>query len=383
MNKTAVVNFLLIVFLMLCTSSTQAQKKYSFQFNGQLSAFGDYNFDNTLNFLVGGRYIPELNYNLKIDTNKSFYAEASVNIFGNVAFHPFDSAAVDGNINPYRIWARFSGNQYEIRVGLQQIDFGSATLLRPLQWFDAIDPRDPLKLTTGVYAALGRYYFHNNANLWMWVLYGNDDPRGFDVVPANKNIPEIGGRAQTPVPKGEVAISYHHRTADSQNIQGIPAHEEIPEDRIGLDGKWDVGVGLWFEASFTHKTKDVDLFTNQSLLTMGIDYTFGIGNGLNVTAEHLIMGYDEQQISFNNNSNISAISMSYPIGMFENISCFTTYNWSEKDATFSLNLEHQFKKLSGYIIVYYNPDSQQGIQNNEFVQTFAGPGVRLMLVYNH
>jgi len=56
------------------------------------------------------------------------------------------------------MWIRLSTKQFELRAGLQKINFGSATLLRPLMWFDKIDPRDPLQLTDGVYALLARYY---------------------------------------------------------------------------------------------------------------------------------------------------------------------------------------------------------------------------------
>merc|ERR1712127_1137306 len=104
-------------------------------------------------------------------------------------------------------------NQFELRVGLQKIDFGSASLLRPIQWFNQIDPRDPLQLTNGVYGVLGRYYFLNNANIWLWTLYGNEKTRGFDALETNKKVPEFGGRIQYPTKKGEIALSYHHRSA--------------------------------------------------------------------------------------------------------------------------------------------------------------------------
>ena len=94
-------------------------------------------------------------------------------MYGSVLYHPFDSSQVDAAIKAYRLWGRYTGHQFEVRVGLQKIDFGSAMMLRPLQWFDEMDPRDPLNFTTGVYGALGRYYFLNNANIWGWILYGN------------------------------------------------------------------------------------------------------------------------------------------------------------------------------------------------------------------
>ena len=68
-------------------------------------------------------------------------------------------------ISPYRIWVRYQIKNWEFRLGLQKIDFGSAQLLRPIQWFNQIDPRDPLGLTNGVNGLLVRRYFKNNSNL--------------------------------------------------------------------------------------------------------------------------------------------------------------------------------------------------------------------------
>ena len=363
--------------------SLGAQTK--FQFDGQGSGIVNFSPDNTLDFFAGVRYIPDINYNLLLDSAKSrnLYFEGSVNISGSVGFHAFDTTQVTGDIQPYRIWVRYTGKRTEFRVGLQKIDFGSASILRTLQWFNQIDPRDPLQLTNGVYAGLGRYYFQNNANIWIWALYGNEKTRGFDAVKTYEQIPEFGGRVQYPVPKGEIAVSYHHREADSRELPGIPAYDQIPEDRIGIDGKWDVGIGLWFEGTHIRKSKMVDILTNQTLLNVGMDYTFGIGNGLNATAEHLILSYDKEPLQFKSPENISAVMASYPIALYDNLSLITNYNWPSKDISLFLNYQHQFKKITGYVMAYYNPATQQGIQKNELVQTFSGPGIRLMAVYNH
>ena len=85
----------------------------------------------------------------------------------------------NSNIEPYRVWFRYQIKNWEFRVGLQKIDFGVAQLLRPIQWFNQIDPRDPLGLTNGVRGLLIRHYFKNNSNLWVWGLYGNEKQRGF------------------------------------------------------------------------------------------------------------------------------------------------------------------------------------------------------------
>lgn len=370
-----------IIGLLLLTNLALAQQKLVF--DGQLSGFGNYSPDSQLDVMLGGRYIPELNYNMPLDKGSALDFEASVNIFGTVAFNPFYESKTDGDIQPYRIWARYTGKQYEIRLGLQKIDFGSASILRPLQWFNQIDPRDPLKLTNGVYAALGRYYFLNNANIWLWMLYGNEKTRGYDAVETNKDIPEFGGRFQYPVPKGELAASYHHRTADASAIFGEGEFNKIPEDRFSLDGKWDVTVGLWFEAVHIHKAKNVDMLTNQSLFNLGMDYTFGLGSGLNVVGEHMLMTNDNKAFGFENTANITASTVSYPITLFSRISAVAYYSWNTEDFSFFLNYERQFRKTTAYVMLYYNPDMPQGIRENELVNSFPGPGLRVMWVFNH
>ncbi|WP_261395238.1 hypothetical protein [Membranihabitans marinus] len=363
--------------------SVFGQKSTSLEFKGQISAVGNYSPDNELDVFTGIRYIPELRYTIPVDSTKLIDFEAAANISGSSFIRPFDSATTDGTLRPYRLWARYSGRQFEIRAGLQKIDFGSATLLRPLQWFNEIDPRDPLQLTNGVYGLLGRYYFLNNANIWLWGLWRNEKRRGFDVVNTYQIQPEFGGRIQHPTPRGEIALSYHHRTADSRDLTSVPSIEQIPENRIGLDGKWDIKIGLWFEASYIHKSKDVGDLTNQALLNVGTDYTFGVGNGLNVVLEHLFTSFDRQAFEFKNTAHITALSLSYPFGLWDNLNAFTYFNWPTKEFTYFLNFQHQFKKITGYIMASYNPKNQQGIQQNELVNQFAGPGIRIMAVYNY
>ncbi|MCH2449005.1 MAG: hypothetical protein MK198_02545 [Gracilimonas sp.] len=380
--KQRIFNIGISIFLIF-NITVFAQNKQSFEFNGQLSVFGSYSPDNTLDFFTGGRYLPELSYNIPISSFKSIDILTSANMYGSVYYQLFDSARTDADIKPYRVWARYTGNQSEVRAGLQKINFGSASLLRPMQWFNQIDPRDPLQITNGVYGVLGRYYFLNNANIWLWALYGNEETRGFDAVPTYGKTPEFGGRIQYPMKSGEMAFSYHHRTADTEDLRAITQYDKIQENRFGLDGKWDVVLGFWFEASFIHKSLDVGDLTNQTLLMVGADYTFGIKNGLTVVGEHLISSYDEDPFEMANTSNISALSFSYPLGLWDNLGVFTYYDWAADNLTFSLNYEHQFNKVVGHLIAFYNPDTQTGIQQNNLINNFSGPGIRLMVVYNH
>lgn len=374
---------LFFVLLLSVISLTAFAQKPQFEFDGQFSTIGNYSPNNRLNIFIGERYIPELNIGFHLDSTKTLDIEASANIAMSMHFHPFDTMGHNSSITPYRGWIRYNTPQFELRVGLQKIDFGAATLLRPIQWFNQIDPRDPLQLTNGVYGILGRYYFLNNANIWVWGLYGNQKTRGFDVVETNIRIPEFGGRFQYPVPKGELGIAYHFRVANSENLVFVPQFSHIPEHRIGIDGKWDLGVGLWFEAAYVHKTKILDFLTNQAQFNVGMDYTLGVGNGLNMGMEHLISTLDQRAFAFENQAQITAITANYPLGFFDNISAAAYYNWTAKNTTFFINYSHQFQALQTYFILYYNPDVQQGILQNGLSNQFSGMGFRVMFVYNH
>jgi hypothetical protein len=373
--------FLIGILLLGFSGILSGQNKL--EFDGQLSVMGNYAPRAELDFFLGGRYLPELNYTIDLDTLKTLDFEASANISGAMFFQPFDEATTSGDVQPYRVWARYSAKQFEIRLGLQKIDFGSAMLLRPLQWFNQIDPRDPLQLTNGVYGLLGRYYFLNNTNIWLWGLYGNEKTRGFDLIETNHDIPEFGGRIQFPVPKGEVAFSYHHRSANSSTSMFFPQYENIPEDRYGIDAKWDLLVGLWLEGAYVHKSKDLGFATNQILFNVGTDYTFGIGNGLNVVFEHLYYATSGRTFGLDNSRNITASIISYPLGFFDQLSSVLLYDWDSEAFTFLMNYEHQFKYITGYVIAYYNPEFSAGFQQNELVNQFSGPGIRIMVVYNH
>lgn len=373
-----------VIFILLIFYFRESFTQQKFEVDGQLSTVASFSPKNDLNSFIGVRYIPEISYKIGSDTARMLDFEVSANVSGSSLFKPFSESEEQFNISPYRAWVRYKGKQFEVRAGLQKIDFGVAMMLRPLQWFNEIDPRDPLQLTNGVYGILGRYYFLNNANIWIWGLYGNELQRGFDTLPTQRRTPEYGGRFQHPVGRGELAFSYHHRTADPNRISPAPVVAgTVPENRFALDGKWDVGVGLWFEASYIRKGKPIGQLTNQTLLNVGTDYTFGVGNGLGVTFEQLFFSVNERAFVFNQNFNISAMNVSYPLSLYDRVSAVASVTWEAKQAAFFVNYEHQFEKITGYVMAYYNPENQVGLRQNELTNSFAGPGIRLMMVYNH
>lgn len=364
------------------TGSLSAQN--SLEFTGQASAWTNFNPNNELELWGGTRYLPQLNLKLGVESKNLFDFEASANLNGTLGTHPFDTIYSSGKIKPYRLWARYSTQQLEIRAGLQKINFGSANTIRPLMWFDKLDPRDPLQLTDGVWGVLGRYYFLNNANLWLWVLYGNEQAKTWEIGSTSQQQPEFGGRIQTSVPKGEVALSYHHRLCDTDPLSlSSVVNGLIPENRIGLDGKWDVGAGLWFETAWINKSKNIGAFTNQASLSVGADYTFGIGNGLNVIFEQLLFAYDERPFQMNNPFVFSTLSLNYPLSLNDNLSAMIYYDWMNNGVYNMVTWNHQFNNLTLYCMGYSNPKNYNMPLTANDVNLFAGTGVQLMLVINH
>ena len=353
---------------------------------GQMSAWMTINPEQSFETQIGLRYIPELFIEKNIFKKYSINSEISLNTYGSGLIHSFDDIDTDGKLKPYRMWLRFSSSQFEVRAGLQKINFGSATLLRPLMWFDRIDPRDPLQLTDGVYGLLGRYYFLNNANIWLWGLYGNDETKGWEVIPSDKKKIEYGGRIQVPLFTGEIAVSYHHRKANLQNqafAAFLSSKNQIPEDRFGLDGKWDIGIGLWFEGVLIQQDVDIARLRYQRLINVGLDYTFELGNGLNMLGEYFTLETSEKAFGSGEGISFSAVSFNYPLSLLDNLTAMIYYDWEQENWYRFINFQRTLDNWSFYLMGFWNPAQFQIYQNQQGKNLFAGKGLQVMVVFNH
>jgi hypothetical protein len=380
---------ILITLISLTAVVTKGQESGSgisdtLMFRGQLSAWAHGNPSNELPVYTGGRYIPQINYEINFPQNRMIDFEFSANTYGNIGTDFADSLNTSGKIKPYRAWIRYSTRQLEIRAGLQKINFGSAAIIRPLMWFDQVDPRDPLQLTDGVWGLLIRYYFLNNANIWLWSLYSHGDIKGWELVPSNKYTPEFGGRIQVPVPRGELGMSYHHRIADTRDLDSlVPVYAHLPENRFGLDIRFDYVIGCWLEASYNRKSEDLGFFTNQEIINLGIDYTFGIGNGLYGIFEQLIYSSDQDAFTFKNTTTFSLLSLSYPVGLFDKLSAIIYYNWTDNSLYNFINWQRDFNRISLYVMGYWNPENYHIPLQGSGENLYAGKGIMLMIVFNH
>jgi len=372
---------LILVLMVPLVSNAQKVKA---RFENQFSGWTTVNFNDQTGYQLGGRYIPTLSLSDSLGRSQTLSAEISLNAYGNYFTTGSNNSDFNGNIKPYRLWLRYTLPRLEFRIGLQKINFGSASILRPMMWFDRIDVRDPLQLTEGVYSFLSRYYFQNNVNIWFWTLYGNQDPMGWEVVPTKKHTPEFGGRIQIPVLKGEAAVSYHHRKAETAfDTSFMISNVMYPEDRLGIDGKWDLVVGVWFEAVVKHNhIIKFWLPTWETYFNVGIDYTFGLGNGLNVITEYFRYGSMSKLTDNAIPINFSALSVNYPFGLMNTINGIIYYNWDQQDWYRFISFQRRYDYLSLYLMAFWNPDRFALYSISEDRNLFAGKGIQLMAVVN-
>jgi len=352
--------------------------KSSLSLGGMIAGAALSRLDTAVEPLFSLRAIPELKFTLPAGRAWTFDGEASANAYGSLAFPRGASAATDGALKPYRAWLRLSTSRFEARVGLQKLSFGSATLFRPLMWFDGLDPRDPLQLTDGVYALLLRYYAPSNANVWAWGLIGNDERRGWDIAPSAARTPEFGGRIQLPLFKGEIAATYHHRKTDYDSF--TPVYDP-QEDRFGLDGKWDIGVGLSFEAALVHERTGLIKAPYQRAYTVGLDYTFGIGRGLTAVAEHFRIASSTGAFTPGFGFSFTGLLLRYPLGLRDEISGIFFYDWDRRDTYRFVSWKHTTDALTMSAIVYWNPAELLVFQGLPGSGTLAGTGLELVIGY--
>jgi hypothetical protein len=329
------------------------------------------------------RIIPQINLEKTIREKYKFDTEFSMNGFLNCEFAD-KKFYTDPQISLYRAWLRYSGKKFELRLGLQKLNFGSAQVLRPLMWFDGVDPRDPQKLTNGVYGGLFRYYFENNANFWFWTLFGNKNLKGLEFTPTDKNFPEFGGRMQYPIKKGEISLTFDFRKTDLSSFAILNQTGSEPELKFGLDGKVDIGIGLWIENSFSSTIIDKDTSLQTLMSTLGADYTFNVGNGLGATLE---LFYVNSKFNFSKqilaNGFFSSIIITYPITILDNLNSVTMFDITGKNLYQFIGWQRTYDHISFNLMLSLNPDSgSDNILKFRGNQFFSGNYLQFLLSYN-
>jgi hypothetical protein len=337
---------------------------------------------------AGFRYIPSVFLETVIGESSTVDGELALNFLGTASVTRDQRIATDADLEIYRAWIRYAAPHLELRAGLQKISFGSATLFRPLMWFDSIDPRDPLQITKGVYAVLGRAYFQSTANLWLWGILGRDELKGWEVVPTKEGSPEFGGRFQVPLLSGEAAVSYHHRTAQFTATLPdfpVPVQEVISfaEDRLGVDGKWDIGPGIWIEGAAVRQDAGVSPYRWQQAGTLGMDYTFSLGSGLTVMGEFFVQSYAEEMFGAGPTARMAGLMGMYPVDLVNNLSVIFYYDMGNSESYAYLDWRRTYDNWMFDLILFANPERSGFVAGLQQGLSLAGKGIVLLAVFNH
>lgn len=250
-----------------------------------------------------------------------------------------DSSDQDMQNDIYRVWLRASTARTELRAGLQRINFGSARLIRPLQWFDKLNPLDLLEHTEGVKAGLAKAYFPDNSTLWLWAILSDGKPKGNEWIATTKDKFDYGLRYEFPLMSAETGLSLNHRP-----ITSPVTAKETTESRAALDIRYDSFAGLWLESAVNYAPEIDPQWSLQSVL--GADYTVSIGNGLYLLAETGIKHSSEDISTLRSQELLSSLMMNYPLGLLDTIHYLASVNWDTQLGAHALVLRRSYDNLA-------------------------------------
>jgi hypothetical protein len=363
-------------FLLMRFPIYASQPDLAYEFSGEASGWTLGSLaerENSWN--IGARYIPSFSLTAERGSGDLFDAYIYLNGFvGASSIDDYDNY----DLELYRLVARYATSRTETRIGLQKISFGPAVVLRSLMWFDSIDPRDPQQLTSGVWAMKFRYDGLDNSSLWLWTIIPEDERKGLEIIPSEKGNPELGGRYVRPVPAGEMALTVNTRRAE---VPGTGL--DFRENRVAIDGRWDVEVGLWFEAALQHQSDDLIPMQWRKMLTAGTDYTLGIGNGLYVVLEHMGIFMSSDLAGNDEDFQTTAWMANYQMGLIDNLSAIGFYSWRAEKYYQYLAWQRTWDSWILHISAFHYPETDVTFSPFGTTQPVTGTGGQVLVIFNH
>ena len=360
-------NYLKYSILLLLTNQSWLFAQSSIKGEATLILDQTWDSDGNPQNQTGLRYIPTWS----VVQPQSYKYRLDTEIAGNFSFYKYPDESRFSLKNNWacfhRYWIRLTTDRFEARLGLQKITFGSARLFRPLAWFDQLDPRDPQQYTTGVTGLRLRYDFPDNTGVWLWGIF--DENLDFDQISENYMLSEFGGRLSYPIGPGEMGLAYNQRV------------DYLKLRSWGADGVWDVGIGIWIETALTNYANFI-YYDWLSQLTIGTDYTFGVGNGLTVTAEINISDSGDDIFSGENQTNLWGLMASYPVSILDNLSLISFYY---PDGDFQYNYVSWQRTYDNWLVqvsAFFTTGEELSFIGSA-MSTVGNKGFQLNLIYNH
>jgi hypothetical protein len=156
----------------------------------------------------------------------------------------------------------------------------------------------------------------------------------------------------------------------------------VPEDRVGFDGKWDIGPSVWVEGALVHQHTPFLPLSYQRALTLGADYTFGVGRGLTVLAEHFRVASAARAFAAGDGLSFTALLLRYPLSILDEVSGIIYYDWKDHGWYRFIGWTRKTDALSFSAIAFWDPAELVVFQGLAGSGSFAGTGLELVLAYN-
>jgi len=262
---------------------------------------------------------PELSYKSDLicgfASELSMYNRFSIDSIGQ-------QLKADQDFKLHRLWLRYESFPLEVRLGRQRINFGTARLIRSLDWFEKLDPLDANEHSQGVDALLGKAYFDSQTGIWLWGIRSQKGYKGNEIYPSPSAKTEWGGRWESSFPQLESGFSFHNRKVGIDSTQ-------VSEYRGGLDLRYDGAVGLWMENSLSVYDSDTSVEPDyHGTATVGLDFTFTCS--LYLLCESAL-SYNEQDYKAH-----SALLLDLPLGLLDKLSSLSIIAWDTHDMAHTL-----------------------------------------------
>jgi len=111
------------IILLMFSVSVEGQKLH-LKLSNQVSSWGTLNTGDPLRTYIGVQYLPTVSIVDSLRNNHKIDTEISANLRGDALFSGSNLDDKNLKIRPYRFWLRYSGPRFELRLGLQKINFG-------------------------------------------------------------------------------------------------------------------------------------------------------------------------------------------------------------------------------------------------------------------
>jgi hypothetical protein len=117
--------------------------------------------------------------------------------------------------------------------------------------------------------------------------------------------------------------------------------------------------------------------------TTGMDYTFGVGNGIHLLGEHLVVSIAVNFPEWTQNYHYSAFSVSYPVTLFDALSVIGYYDWDQKNYAQYASWQRTYDKVIVSLSLFRYPETNQVVFNFQPNSSGIGSGGQVMLIFNH